>query len=155
MKLYLVRHAYAGQRESSDPHDRYRKLSDRGYEAAQLISSSLDGITTGAIISSPSTRCVLTVEPLADALGLEIIEDERIWEDSSIDEAIELLMENVSDGAVLSSHGNIIPEMLHYLIQRGMTTKGWGCAKGSVWTLTYKGGEFTKAKYQGIDSLPH
>ena len=140
---------------SSDRHDKYRKLSDRGHEAAQLISSSLADIKTGAIISSPSTRCVQTVEPLAAALGLEVIEDDRIWEDSSIDDAIELLMENVTDGAVLCSHGNIIPEMLHYFTQRGMTTKGRGCAKGSVWTLTYKGDEFTKAKYQGIDDLPH
>ena len=155
MKLYLVRHAHAGQRMSSDRHDKYRKLSDRGHDAAQLISTSLAKIRTGAIISSPSTRCVQTVEPLAQELGLEVIEDERIWEDASIDEAIELLMENTEHGAVLSSHGNIIPEMLHYLMQRGMTTKGRGCAKGSVWTLTYKGGQFTKAKYQGIDDLPH
>lgn len=140
---------------SSDRHDKYRKLSDRGHDAAQLISTSLGGIETGAIISSPSTRCVQTVEPLAKELGLEVIEDERIWEDASIGEAIELLMENTEQGAVLSSHGNIIPEMLHYLMQRGMTTKGRGCAKGSVWTLTYKGGQFTKAKYQGIDDLPH
>ncbi len=155
MKLYLIRHAHAGQRKNSDGHDRYRKLSDRGHEAAELISSSLGGITTRAIISSPSTRCVQTVEPLAASLGLEVIEDERIWEDSSIDEAIELLMENVNDGAVFCSHGNIIPEMLHYLMQQGMTTKGRGCAKGSVWTLTYKNDHFTKAKYQGIDNLPH
>ena len=155
MKLYLVRHAHAGVRKSSDRHDKYRQLSDRGRDAADTIASSLANIDVGAILSSPSTRCVQTVEPLAAKLGLEVLEDDRLWEDAGIDEAIELLLEHRNTGAVLCSHGNIIPEILHWLIEDGLEAKGRGCAKGSVWTVTHKGGQFTKARYRSLDDLPH
>lgn len=151
----MVRHAHAGVRASTDRHDKYRQLSDRGRKAAEVIAGSLGDIDVKAIISSPSTRCVQTVEPLAAALKLDVIEDERLWEDASIDEAIEVLMEHRKHGAVLCSHGNMIPEMLHWLIQDGMQTKGRGCAKGSVWTLVHKNGDFTKARYRSLDDLPH
>jgi 8-oxo-dGTP diphosphatase len=155
MKLYLVRHAHAGVRSSSDHHDKYRQLSERGRKAADVIATSLAGIDVKAVVSSPSTRCVQTVEPLAATLGLEVIEDERLWEDAGIDEAIEVLMEHRHKGAVLCSHGNMIPEILHWLIQRGLKTQGRGCAKGSVWTIVDKDGEFTKARYRSLDELPH
>jgi 8-oxo-dGTP diphosphatase len=155
MRLYLVRHAHAGVRVSTDRHDKYRQLSDRGRQAAEQIANSYGGINVEAIISSPSTRCVQTVEPLAAALKLDVVEDSRLWEDASIDEAIEVLMEHRDSGAVLCSHGNIIPEMLHWLIQDGLKTKGRGCAKGSVWTLVHKNDSFTRARYRSLDKLPH
>jgi 8-oxo-dGTP diphosphatase len=155
MRLYLVRHAHAGVRSSTDYHDKYRQLSDRGRKAAELIAGSYADIDVKAVVSSPSTRCVQTVEPLAAALKLEVIEDDRLWEDASIDEAIEVVMEHRKRGAVLCSHGNMIPEMLHWLIQEGMRTRGRGCAKGSVWTLVHKNGNFTKARYRSLDDLPH
>lgn len=155
MRLYLVRHAHAGVRSNADRHDKYRQLSDRGRKAADRIAASLAHIDVKAIVSSPSTRCVQTVEPLAASLGLEVIEDDRLWEDASIDEAIEVLMEHRHKGAVLCSHGNMIPEMLHWLIQEGMKTKGRGCAKGSVWTISLENGSFTKALYTSLDDLPH
>ncbi|MFW2383627.1 MAG: SixA phosphatase family protein [Acidimicrobiales bacterium] len=155
MKLYLVRHAHAGVRSNADRHDKYRQLSGRGRKAADQIAASLGDIDVKAIVSSPSTRCVQTVEPLAAALGLEVIEDNRLWEDASIDEAIDVLIEHRHKGAVLCSHGNIIPEMLHWLIEDGLKTKGRGCAKGSVWTIHHKDGEFTRARYASLDDLPH
>ncbi|MBT8239806.1 MAG: histidine phosphatase family protein [Acidimicrobiia bacterium] len=155
MKLYLVRHAHAGVRSSADRHDKYRQLSDRGRKAADVIAASLADIDVKAVVSSPSTRCVQTVEPLAANLGLDVIEDERLWEDASIDAAIEVLMEHRHKGAVLCSHGNIIPDMLYWLIQEGLKTKGRGCAKGSVWTIVHKEGTFTKARYSSLDDLPH
>ena len=155
MKLYLVRHAHAGVRATSDRHDRYRQLSERGLQGAELIAQSLSEIHVKAVVSSPSTRCVQTVEPLAERLGLEVIEDDRIWEDAGIDEAMQAVQDYADAGAVLCSHGNIIPEMLHWLMQAGMETKGRGCAKGSVWTLTRKDGNFTKARYRSLDDLPH
>ncbi len=154
MKLYLVRHGHAGQRLNGDFHDRYRRLSGRGQQEADRIARALGDIEVGAVISSPSTRCVQTVEPLAAKLGLEIIEDDRLWEDADIPDAITLLNDHTDRGAVLCSHGNIIPEILHWLIEDGMRTKGRGCAKGSVWTLTHDGTGFTKARYRHLDDLP-
>lgn len=153
MKLYLVRHAHAGSR-AGDRHDMYRQLSGRGRTEADEIATALAGANVGAVISSPATRCVQTVEPLAVTLGLEVLEDKRLWEDADIGEAIDVLRANTGDGAVLCSHGNIIPEMLHWLMQDGMTTKGRGCAKGSVWTLTYRAGAFQKARYRALGDLP-
>jgi 8-oxo-dGTP diphosphatase len=154
MKLYLVRHGHAGTRASSDLHDKYRFLSERGRLEAKRIAAAFAGINVSAVVSSPSTRCVQTVQPLADVLGLPVVEDERLWEDADIADAVTLLHEHAETGAVLCSHGNLIPEILHWLIRDGMTTKGRGCAKGSVWTLTHTGGTFTKARYRHLDDLP-
>ncbi|NNF53387.1 MAG: histidine phosphatase family protein [Acidimicrobiales bacterium] len=153
MKLYLVRHGHAGSRDWSR-HDQYRQLSDRGRDEAAEIELALAEINVGAVISSPATRCVQTVEPLSKRLGLEVIEDKRLWEDADIADAMDVLNENTEDGAVICSHGNIIPEMLHWLLQTGMTAKGRGCAKGSVWTVTYRNGQFTKARYHQLGHLP-
>ncbi len=121
-----------------------------------VIAEALAEIKVKAVVSSPSTRCVQTVEPLAQNLGLEVIEDERLWEDASISDAMEALEEYTeAGGVVMCSHGNIIPEMLHWLMQQGMTTKGRGCAKGSVWTLSHRDGQYAKARYRSHDDLPH
>ncbi len=154
MKLYLVRHAHAGTRANSDLRDKYRFLSERGRLEAKRIAASFAEIKVSAVVSSPSTRCVQTVQPLADVLQLPVIEDERLWEDADIADAVTLLQEHADTGAVLCSHGNLIPEILHWLMKDGMTTRGRGCAKGSVWTLTQKDGAFTKARYRHLDDLP-
>lgn len=65
--LFLVRHAHAHYRP-----DESRGLSEDGWRAAHRVADSLDGHGIAWIVSSPSTRAVQTVQPLADRLGLHI-----------------------------------------------------------------------------------
>ena len=64
-------------------------------------------------MSSPYTRCVETVEPLAAELGLEVELDDRLAEGAGSAAAAELLQE---DGVVACTHGDVI----HNLLGRGL-----------------------------------
>ncbi len=66
-------HTLAGRSEGVD-------LDDKGQEQAQALVSRLAGLPIRAIVRSPLLRCRRTVEPLAAALGLDPVVDERISE---------------------------------------------------------------------------
>ncbi len=55
-------------------------LDDKGREQAQAVVERLAGLPIRAIVRSPLLRCQRTVEPLAAALGLDPVVDERISE---------------------------------------------------------------------------
>lgn len=107
------------------------------------------------ILSSPATRCVQTVEPLARALGLEVEEIPALGEGSDGDEVADLLAR--SDGAggavVACSHGDLIPELIDTLAARGAAISGRGCEKGSVWVLEGEGGQWLRARYVSKKAL--
>lgn len=146
MDLYLVRHAHAGSR-GPGPHDKWRPLSEQGLQRAAELAGLLADVEVGAILSSPATRCVQTVDPLAERLGMEVVETDALWEGASIDEALELLDDHAATGAVISSHGDIIPHVIETLGRRGVPLTGRGCEKGSVWVLSHDGSGYSSARY--------
>ena len=136
MTVYLVRHASAGRRNGADPHDGRRHLDEKGRRQASAVREHLAGASIEAVLSSPLPRCVETVEPLAEALGLEVRIDDRLREGSDPAEAWELVEEVAGGTTVLCSHGDLIPEVVRRSEARGMRMPGrTGFAKGSVWTL--------------------
>ena len=66
-------HTLAGRSEGVD-------LDDRGREQASSLVERLGDLPIRAIVRSPLLRCERTVEPLAAALGLRPIVDDRIIE---------------------------------------------------------------------------
>jgi probable phosphomutase (TIGR03848 family) len=66
-------HTLAGRTDGVD-------LDDKGREQAQAIVERLARLPIRAIVCSPLLRCRRTVEPLAAALGLDPLADERISE---------------------------------------------------------------------------
>ena len=66
-------HTLAGRTDGID-------LDDKGREQAQAVVERLAGLPIRAIVRSPLLRCRRTVEPLAAALGLDPLVDERISE---------------------------------------------------------------------------
>lgn len=66
-------HTLAGRSEGVD-------LDDRGREQAAALVDRIGSLPIRAIVRSPLLRCERTVEPLAAALGVEPIVDERISE---------------------------------------------------------------------------
>ena len=134
-KLYLVRHAKAGERRLWDGDDIDRPLSPKGWKQSEMLAARLEALGVSALYSSPYVRCVQTLQPLADRLGREIEIDQRLAEDEPFEPMLEMLTE-VPDGAVLSSHGDMIPATISALERRGMeirTPPDW--RKASVWVL--------------------
>jgi 2,3-bisphosphoglycerate-dependent phosphoglycerate mutase len=65
--LYLVRHAH-----SVYTPDEMRELSPSGHAAARRVAELLAGSGVSRIVSSPYTRAIQTVRPLAERLGISI-----------------------------------------------------------------------------------
>ncbi|MCZ7631454.1 MAG: histidine phosphatase family protein [Microthrixaceae bacterium] len=102
-----------------------------------------------AIYSSPLPRCVETVSPLAESLGIEVILEARLGEGIPVESAWSLLEEVCTDTVVLCSHGDVIPELVARNQRRGMRTcEPSGFSKGSVWTLRgWDGTRFTTGSW--------
>jgi len=82
MTVILVRH---GRSTSNTAHTLAGRsdgvdLDDKGSEQAQALVGRLSELPIRAIVRSPLLRCERTVQPLAAALGLDPIVDERISE---------------------------------------------------------------------------
>lgn len=108
----LLRHASAGDRARWVGDDRLRPLDERGHRQAAGLVDELRQFDVRRVVSSPYTRCVETVEPLAAALGLEVELDDRLAEGAG-SAAAELLQEK---GVVACTHGDVI----HDLLGRGL-----------------------------------
>ncbi len=144
--IYLVRHAKAGERRVWRGDDEARPLSKHGWKQAESIAKRLVEKGASSLYSSPYIRCVQTVEPLAGQLGIDIRMDRRLAEAEPFEPVLELLGE-VEGGAVLCSHGDIIPETIDALVRRGMevqTPPDW--RKASIWVLKRKGDRITTGK---------
>jgi broad specificity phosphatase PhoE len=152
MTLYLVRHGSAGRRNGADPHDGDRHLDDRGRRQAAAVSSHLSGQPIEVVVSSPLPRCVETVAPLADALGLVVQLDERLREGAEVAEAWELVEQLAAGTAVLCSHGDVIPDVIGRCEARGMRMPDRpGFSKGSVWALRgWDGTGFAKGSWDKL-----
>jgi 8-oxo-dGTP diphosphatase len=135
MSLYVVRHAKAGSRSDWEGDDVDRPLTRSGRRQADAIADRLRDEGVSGLWSSPYVRCVQTVEPLGRALDLEVRAEPRLAEGTAPSDVLALLGE-VPDGAVLCSHGDVIPELLDALVRRGTrvtTAPDW--RKASLWVL--------------------
>ena len=134
-KLYLVRHAKAGERRLWDGDDVERPLSAKGLKQSELLAKRLARLDVSTLHSSPYLRCVQTLEPLAKRLKRSIDIDQRLCEEEPFEPVLDLLAE-LPPSAVMSSHGDVIPATLAALDRRGTeirTPPDW--RKATVWVL--------------------
>ena len=100
------------------------------------------------VLSSPYTRCVQTVEPLAETLSLPVERTEALAEGHT-PSALHLLRSLSDQSVVTCGYGDVIPEILWALGDRdGLKLPPdlrW--AKGSTWLLEGAGGRFSSAEY--------
>ena len=148
MSLLLMRHASAVSRRQWDEVDEERPLDDRGRRQAQALATALAEHDIDQVLSSPSVRCVETVNPLAASRNLHVDVHVDLAEGSTY-EAVALVRSLVGTAAVLCSHGDVIPRVLeHFVVHDGIDLghdPRW--AKGSVWVLDDDGERFVRARY--------
>jgi len=148
MAVYLVRHADAGARHEWHQPDDLRPLSTRGARQAEGVLAALGERPIKRILSSPAMRCRETVRPLAETLGLDIELSSALLEGAALQDALAVLRSVASDEAVLCSHGDVIPDVLSWLMGKGMRTGAdRRCQKGSIWVLEADGAEFVRGEY--------
>lgn len=150
MSIYLVRHAKAGSRSEWEGDDLLRPLSKNGWKQAKAIAKRLRKWGPTELHTSPYVRCRQTLEPLAGLTDLDIVEQACLSEGEPFEKVVDLLA-LVADGAVLCSHGDIIPETMAALQRRGceiMTQPDW--RKGTIWTIERSAdGAFVSASVWG------
>lgn len=146
--LFLLRHGAAGDRMKWHGVDAVRPLTKKGRRQAASIATYLQGKGIERIYTSPYTRCVQTVEPLAEAVAAKVIEHDALAEGPDIDAAYALCDELVGYNAVLCSHGDVIPAVMNRMMWAGLSLESrFYCSKGSIWEVDLDGGRFTTARY--------
>lgn len=131
--VYVVRHAEAGQR-SDQPDDHLRSLTAPGLAQAQTVAGLFEFVRVGEVLSSPSVRCIETVEPLAARHGRQVVRADALAEGAAIEPLLRLL-DHLPAHSVVCTHG----DMLHGLIDAiaAAPHREYGCFdKGAVWVLT-------------------
>ncbi len=135
-RVFLVRHAHAGDRSAWDGKDSKRPLSAKGRRQADGIANKLknEGVTT--IFSSPRVRCTETVEPLSILLGIEVETHPALDEGASAKETVALIEEVADSRSVLVTHGDVVFGTLDRLAKKGAHLKlPVEAKKGSTWVL--------------------
>jgi 8-oxo-(d)GTP phosphatase len=120
MIVYLVRHARAGRRANWEGDDRLRPLDERGRRQADGLVAQLAERELTRILSSPLSRCVETVVPLAQARGLAVEPDEALAEGAGSRAALGLL-EDGEQPVVACVHGDLVEELLGTKLKKGAT----------------------------------
>ncbi|WP_333620028.1 NUDIX hydrolase [Dietzia sp.] len=158
-QVILVRHARAGNRAKWKGDDLLRPLDRKGMLQAEFLVPQLESFGVSAVVSAEPVRCVQSVEPIADKLGVEIEIDESIGDiaaeadpDSAAATILAYSVHGSIDGKgairVLSSQGTAIPLALERLAEgTDLAGRDFSTKKGGQWTLSFSGGKLVGADY--------
>jgi 8-oxo-dGTP diphosphatase len=137
MRVLVIRHASAGDRDHWDGDDRMRPLDDKGQRQAEALASTLAELGVRSLYSSPALRCIQTLEPAATLLGLSIEARAELDEGADRADVLDLLEEVDREPPALSTHGDVVRELL----------PGKKCKKGSIWVVDVEAGEVRPGRY--------
>src|SRR5215210_1457501 len=91
MTVFLVRHADAKSRANWPGADETRPLTRKGLSQAEGLVDLILDHPIRRVLSSPAVRCVDTVAPLANKLGLEVEETDSLLEGADPSKTYELV----------------------------------------------------------------
>ena len=147
MTVYLVRHARAGSRGRWEGDDALRPLSKVGKAQAAGIAKLLASEPVDLIISSPYTRCVGTVEPVGEKLGIEVETSDALAEGARLSQALRLFEKVQDREAVLCTHGDVMQDLLDHFGRHGVKLRDHRMEKGSIWVFDIGRAGVEKARY--------
>ncbi|GGS90685.1 NUDIX hydrolase [Planobispora rosea] len=138
--LLLVRHGVAGSRQEWQGDDDLRPLDETGLAQAGVLADALAGYRPVELVSSPSRRCVQTLEPYAGRAGLTIRHEPLLSETGYDPHAsLRLVTETLAAGrpAALCSHGKVLPALISGVVRRPADSH---LRKGAFLVLHHAGG---------------
>lgn len=153
--VLLVRHARAGDRTQWTGNDLLRPLDKKGRQQAEFLTPILRAFGAARIISAEPERCIRTVQPLADELGLdieitEVVGDIACQQDpvagAAYVQSLGALEQHTT--AVVCSQGLAIPEILHSLAEGTLLADhDFATKKAALWVLSFSHGQLFAADY--------
>jgi phosphohistidine phosphatase len=136
-RLYLLRHADAGDPGAWTADDALRPLSPKGRKQAERLGRHLVGIAfeTDAVISSPKARARQTADIVAESLGVAVRLDERLAGGLDL-EVLEAVLRDAGapNRAVLVGHDPDFSDIANELTGGDLSLK-----KGALVRIDYEG----------------
>lgn len=149
--VLLVRHARAGRRGDFAGEDAMRPLDGPGRDQAGLVRDLALCFGVTRVLAADRLRCVQTVQPLADALGVPVEVEPALTDSAHGDDParsrrrLAVLARGAAHVAVCGQ-GDVIPDLV-----RGATPGGGPpevrSAKASVWALSFAEGRLVDSEY--------
>ena len=125
-----------------------RPLSKKGEKQAEQLVEILQRYAIRSVVSSPYVRCIQTLEPLAHSRGMHVNSSAALAEGQGLAGLNQFILEPGLDQVALSTHGDIVWELVEYLVNRRMIRPGeGGYEKGSTWVLQVEESEVVRAQY--------
>ncbi len=151
--VLIVRHGSAGDPELWDGDDDLRPLDEKGRRQAEALRHALRAFAPTRLLSAGPARCVGTLAPLADDLGLEIGPAPAMSETAyarAPEAALRWTMELAHAGTTVAvcSQGVVVPSLVTAISEASGRDLGPVAAKkGSVWALWFAAGKLVAADY--------
>jgi 8-oxo-(d)GTP phosphatase len=151
--VVLVRHARAGKRSQWHADDRLRPLDPDGGRQAQRLAVLLTTFAPSRILSADLVRCIQTVQPLAEALGLQVelsaeFADESYESDPSTTITALRSLAKPDTVTVVCSQGVTIPGIIDQLGELGpVVPPSSQTRKAAAWVLAFADGDVISADY--------
>jgi 8-oxo-(d)GTP phosphatase len=151
--LLLVRHARAGDRSSWVGDDRLRPLDEMGRAQAQTLRRSLRCFWPDRVLAADNLRCLDTVRPLAEDLGVPVEAEPALTEQAFTADpqrALRRIRDLIALGgrSVLCSQGGVIPNIIHAVgRQSRLALPEVPARKSSVWALSFVDDRLIAADY--------
>ncbi|WKD57772.1 Putative mutator protein MutT4 [Corynebacterium capitovis DSM 44611] len=153
-RILYVRHARAHDRQKWSGDDNLRPLDKKGRRQAEMLVPMLAPFAPERIYSAEPDRCLTTVAPLSDELGLEVTVDKRFGDEGWLENQVaaqQAITEVIERGgtSVVCGQGTVMPHIIAWLAANGRLPIDGDIPvkKGGVWVLSFHKGELTGADY--------
>lgn len=155
--LLIVRHGTAGSKSRYKGDDRKRPLDKKGRGQAESLVGLLLAFGATELYAAPRTRCHQTLEPLAEELGVTIVDLPALTEEAYADDrpaarrSIRRVVEAAQDSdetPVICTQGKVIPDFIDWWCARdGVRPDKSRNRKGSTWVLSLHDGKLIAADH--------
>jgi 8-oxo-dGTP diphosphatase len=147
--ILLVRHAKAGKRSEWRGDDNDRPLDSVGKDQARRLVDLLSMFGPNRVISARPVRCVETVKPMAEQLGVELgiepdFDDDTYERSPAAAETALMSLAKPGRVTVVASQGTTIPGLVDRL---GRGIRSSDTRKGAVWALSIVDGNVVSMDY--------
>jgi 8-oxo-(d)GTP phosphatase len=133
--LVLARHGSAGSRSEWQGDDAARPIDSDGVSQAANLATALSAYRPERLVSSPSLRCVQTLEPYAAEVAAEIRMEPLLSEEGQDPGKTPALVHALPAPAAVCSHGKVLPGLIEALSGKRVHLR-----KGSFAVLHRAGG---------------
>ena len=151
--VLVVRHGTAGRRARYKRDDRLRPLDANGRAQAQSLVPQLLAFGGADVHAADRVRCMQTVEPLADKLGVSIVVEPDLTAEAYRDDpkrAHKRVLAIAAQGRtpVICTQGEVIPSLIAWWCKReGIKPDKSRNRKGSTWVLSLSQGSLIAADH--------